>query len=161
MSSNSNYCLEPLNPNIVDNSTLIKSTFHKDHNVYTHLGCVLLRCIIGLTLILHISPDISSDIKRMLMLFCIIIIIIFSYKFIHNANNNIVVWKTYLRTVIAYSASLALIYKNKYDIAGTIIIIDALMGLQSRHMAFISSYINEKKEINEASSLVAKYPSNI
>jgi len=160
MSSNSNYCLEPLNPNIADNSTLMKSTFHKDHNVFTHLGCVLLRCIIGLTIALNFNSNVDIETKQYLMIFCGIIVLMFSYKFIHNANNNIVVWKTYLRTVIAYTVSLGLIYKNRYDLAGSIIIVDALMGLQSRHMAFISSYINEKKIAGEATSLVAKFPNN-
>lgn len=44
---------EPINPNIIDHTTIVKT-----HNVYTHLGCILLRCFIGTTIIL------SQDNKR-------------------------------------------------------------------------------------------------
>ena len=57
----------------------------------------------------------------------------FTYKFFKLPN----VWKVYLRTVLFYAIVFFLVtkYENKYNnVAGTLIIVDALMGLQSRHM---------------------------
>jgi Na+-transporting NADH:ubiquinone oxidoreductase subunit NqrB len=151
----SNYSLELLKSNIVDQNTIFKKTFHKDHNVYTHLGCVLLRCVIGAIIILHTK---NENTKQILMVFCMIIIIMFASKFINNSNNNIVVWKAYLRPVIAYSAALGLIYNDRYDLSGTIIIVEALMGLQSRHDSFISSYISEHPIVVGSTELTKKNP---
>ena len=129
---------EPLNPNIIDHTTIVKT-----HNVYTHLGCILLRCFIGTMIIL------SQDNKRFrnkwiqngLIIACIITMIIFTTKHVIKKNP---LWKVYLRTVIAYGITGLMIHRQKYDIAGTIIITDALLGLQSRHMAHIASYLSKK-----------------
>jgi len=129
---------EPLNPSIIDHTTIVKN-----HNVYTHLGCILLRCFIGTAIIL------SQDNKKFqnkwtqngLIIACIITMIVFTTKHFTKKNP---LWKVYLRTVIAYGLTALMIHKNKYDIAGTIIITDALLGLQSRHMAHIASYLSQK-----------------
>ena len=67
--------------------------------------------------------------------------IIFTTKHVIKKNP---LWKVYLRTVIAYGITGLMIHQQKYDIAGTIIITDALLGLQSRHMAHIASYLSKK-----------------
>lgn len=105
-----------------DNTTIIKN-----HTLKTHIFCILLRIIIGL---LIITNNLSKLVIQILSLF---VVIMFFYKFIKLP----IVWKVYLRTVIAYAIVLFLVtkYNDKYNnVAGTIIIIDALMGLQSRHI---------------------------
>jgi hypothetical protein len=142
MSADTNYWLEPLDPNVIDYGTL-----SSNHNVYTHLGCVVLRCIIGGLIIFSQSYG-NKKIKSMWIVLCAIVVIIFTSKYIAFSASNKVVWKTYLRTIITYSIAGACIYVNKYDHAGLLVIVDALMGLQSRHMAFIASNIcamNTKK----------------
>jgi hypothetical protein len=105
-----------------DNTTIVKN-----HTLKTHMFCILLRIIIGLMII---TDNLSKSIIQLLSLF---VIITFSYKFFKLLD----IWKVYLRTVLAYSIVLFLVtkYNNKYNnIAGTIIIVDSLMGLQSRHI---------------------------
>lgn len=108
--------------NLRDNTTIVKN-----HSIKTHIFCILLRIIIGLLIITNSMP------KNVIQIICIIIILMFSYKFVAVPN----VWKVYLRTIISYAVVLFLItkYDDKYNsVAGTIIIMDSLMGLQSRHI---------------------------
>jgi hypothetical protein len=68
-----------------------------------------------------------------ILIICLSVVSIFTYKYIILPN----VWKVYLRTVIVYLlVGLSnLVYKDKYSsVNGTLIIVDALMGLQSRHI---------------------------
>lgn len=105
-----------------DNTTIIKN-----HTLKTHIFCILLRIIIGL---LIITDKIS---KNIIQLLCLFIILTFTYKFF-KINH---IWKVYLRTVLSYAIVLFITtkYDNKYNsVSGTIIIIDSLMGLQSRHI---------------------------
>jgi hypothetical protein len=57
-----------------------------------------------------------------------------------------VVWKVYLRTIIIYAIVGISIYHDKYNQAGLLVMVDAVMGLQSRHMAFIASHIAEMNQ---------------
>jgi hypothetical protein len=105
-----------------DNTTIVKN-----HSLKTHIFCILLRISIGL---LIITDKISKNIIQLLSLF---VVLMFAYKFFKLPN----VWKVYMRTVLFYTIVLFLVtkYDNKYNnIAGTLIIVDALMGLQSRHI---------------------------
>lgn len=105
-----------------DNTTIIKN-----HTLKTHIFCILLRIIIGLLIITNKLPI------KLIQILCIFIIITFTYKFFKLEH----IWKVYLRTVLSYSIVLFLVskYDNQYNnVAGTIIIIDSLMGLQSRHI---------------------------
>ncbi len=151
-----NYCLEPLHSSIIDNNTLIKKSFNKDHNIFTHLGCVILRSIIGIIFILLSSNLRFKDFKNGILLLFFIIIIIFSSKFINNCKSQVIVWKDYLRPVLVYITASLLVYNEKYEIAGLLIIIEALMGLESRHNAFICSYVNSR--IDKFSNEPPTYP---
>ena len=105
-----------------DNTTIVKN-----HTLKTHIFCILLRIVLGL---LIISNKISLNIIQILSLF---VVITFTYKFFKLSH----IWKVYMRTVLSYAIVLFLVayYKDKYlNVAGTIIIVDALMGLQSRHI---------------------------
>lgn len=105
-----------------DNTTIIKN-----HTLKTYIFCVLLRIILGLFII---TNKISV---RLISIICIFIILTFLNKYF-KLNK---VWKVYLRTVLVYSIVLLLTikYDNQYNhVSGILIITDALMGLQSRHI---------------------------
>ena len=105
-----------------DNTTLIKN-----HPMRNHLFCVALRSTLG---ILVISDKINN---KILLLFSILVVVMFLNKFFKLPN----VWKVYMRTVLVYFIIFILAFKfgDKYNtVSGTLIIIDALMGLQSRHI---------------------------
>jgi TRAP-type C4-dicarboxylate transport system permease large subunit len=118
-----------------DNTTIVKN-----HTLKTHIFCILLRIIIGLLVISNNIP------KKILQILCIFIIITFTYKFFKLTH----IWKVYLRTVLSYSIVLFLIskYDNTYNsVAGSIIIVDSLMGLQSRHIFEQIGYVLTKSKI--------------
>lgn len=105
-----------------DNTTIVKN-----HTLKTHIFCILLRISIGLLLITNNIP------KNIIQILSLFVIITFTYKFFKIEH----IWKVYLRTVLSYAIVLFLVTKYNdryYNVAGTIIIIDALMGLQSRHI---------------------------
>ena len=105
-----------------DNTTIVKN-----HTLKTHIFCILLRISIGLLLITNNIP------KNIIQILSLFVIITFTYKFFKIEH----IWKVYLRTVLSYAVVLFLVTKYNdryYNVAGTIIIIDALMGLQSRHI---------------------------
>jgi hypothetical protein len=112
----------PLPDRLVDHNTIVKN-----HDVKDHLVSVIARIILG---ILIINGDLSRD---FIIPFCIIVVIIFSYKYVYNPGT----WKVYLRTVLSYSTMGILQYlqvDNANTATGTIAILDALMGLQSRYV---------------------------
>lgn len=130
---------EPLNPIIIEERNNIKN-----HNVYTHLACVVLRCFIGTMIILSQNYKYFQNNKKFeigLLISCAFIIVFFMSRYLTRSHPT---WWVPLRTGVAYSLIALMVHKNKYDIAGTIVIADALMGLQSRHMAHIASYLSKK-----------------
>ena len=103
------------------------TTIVKNHTLKTYIFCVLLRITFGLFIITNNIP------KNILIIICLLIIVTFSYKFIKLKK----VWKVYLRTILVYIIVLFLTlkYNQQYNqVSGILIIIDALMGLQSRHI---------------------------
>lgn len=104
-----------------DNSLIIKDYSHN-----AHLGCVLLRMTIGSLIILNKIPS------NYILILSLFVIIDKSIRFFKLPN----VWKVYSRPVLIYTFVLIFtyLYKEKYNhLSGTLIIVDALMGLQSRH----------------------------
>lgn len=69
--------------------------------------------------------------RDVLIILSLIIVILFIYKFQTNSKT----WKVYLRTVASYSTIAYLLSIQKNKEAGIIAIVDALLGLQSRHTA--------------------------
>ena len=116
---------EPIADAIVDKSLIL----YPNHTIFTHLGCVALRCTLGVVLM---HPQLCRQKRIAFMLLIGVVILIFGYKYI---KQNAVVWKTYPRMLIAYSIALHLLYTGRPQYAGLLIIVDALMGVQSRHMA--------------------------
>lgn len=108
-------------PEIFKDTTIVKK-----HTQYTHLVCVLIRMTLGSLIILNKIPS------TLILLLSLFIIIVFLNKFFKLKN----VWKVYMRTVLTYIFVLLFtyFYKDKYyNLSGLLIIVDALMGLQSRH----------------------------
>ncbi len=135
------YWDEPIHQSLLDPTTIVKH-----HTVYTHLGCVLLRCAIGLILILAQSKlvdESKTGIKYLLLVFCALVVVLFGSKYIKLIRTDIVVWKAYVRTIVAYIFAGGLIYNNRYDSAGIIMIADALMGAQSRHVSHTMTYLRD------------------
>ncbi len=150
--SQAKYRAEPLDPVVIDPYTI-----RHDHTVYTHLGCVLLRCAIGGAMIAsHTLADKWPRVERtmfcMWIVLCLGVVIMFAARFAKYSAMDQIVWKVYLRTVVAYATAGTLIYNNKYEYAGLLVIVDALMGLQSRHMAFVSTYIKDMAQDKKTNS---------
>jgi hypothetical protein len=109
-------------PEIYKDNTTLK----KNHTQYTHLVCILIRITLGSLIILGKIPS------TIILLLSLFVIIVFLNKFFKLQN----VWKVYMRTVLVYLFVLifTFLYKEKYNnLSGLLIIVDALMGLQSRH----------------------------
>ena len=104
-----------------------KTTIVYPHSLKTHIWCILLRCLIGFGIITNKIPTL------VILLLSLFIAIGFTFKYFKLPN----VWKVYERTVLVYSIVflLTVVYKEKYNwLSGTLIIVDALMGMQSRHI---------------------------
>ena len=122
---------------LIDLTTVFEK-HNKRHTLYTHLGCILLRIILGLLIYYKVKGFKSYTFVSIL---CILVITFFGNKVFNTQNKT---WKVYIRTILFYSISLIInstdyhilnIYnKQSRNITGIIIIIDALMGLQSRHI---------------------------
>lgn len=73
------------------------------------------------------------------MIFIIIIsLLVFGIKYIRfQVIKDTPLWKSYLRMIIAYSTALCLLTMKQDQFAGIVVIADALMGINSRHMASV------------------------
>jgi hypothetical protein len=114
-----------------DNTTIVKN-----HPMRNHVGCVIIRIGLGILVLNNTIPT------KILAILCLFIVATFGNKFYKLQN----VWKVYIRTVLVYATIglLILLYDNKYtSLYGTLIIVDALMGLQSRHIFERLSLINK------------------
>ncbi len=122
---------------LIDVHTIFEKNGLK-HDFKTHLGCVLFRTSLGLSIYYKIGIF-----KRynLIMLICILVLIMFSYK-MYITNN--ATWKVYTRTLLFYSLGIIINTLDKYkykiynkqprNLTGLFIIFDAIMGLQSRHI---------------------------
>jgi len=102
---------------------------------YVYIFCIFLRFILGY---LILNKKINNIFIYLLSAF---VILIFSNKRNKFIKNNIKTWKLYGRTIGAYSLLIIFTYFNinlkqkDYNIGGLIIIIDALLGVESRYIA--------------------------
>lgn len=135
---------DPIADELLD-KTLIR---YPNHTVYTHLGCVLLRSVIGLLLISSpfTNPKHQKGLRWVIILLMTASILYFGQKYIFNVvAKDITLWKSYPRMLVAYSTALVLIYNKQDHLAGMTIIMDALMGMNSRHTASVVSCGYSKK----------------
>lgn len=124
---------EQLADNIVDHTTKIPN-----HPMMHHLECILLRCTIAFILVIFHD---HKYVKYAGLILCILVIILFGSKYLSFYKNDIITWKHYPTTIIAYVCASVFIALNKQELAGLLIIADALAASRMRHSAFISSYL--------------------
>lgn len=106
------------------------TTRYKKHTWFTHLFCVLLRLILAF-IILSAGNKMSVQKKGIMLTIFMMAVILFGYKFIYVSDT----WKPYLRATLSYILVTLFLYFDKYDAAGLMVIVDALMGVQARHNA--------------------------
>lgn len=111
-------------PELADKTTVYYKTFNKPQPWYNHLMCVIFRIIIGLIIL-----NIDTITNESILAYTTVIILIFFSKFVFSPPS----WKVYLRTVLLYIIILVN-YKNKNfkSIAAAMVMLDGIMGLQSR-----------------------------
>lgn len=137
-----------LPPSLRDTHTIIAK-----HSASAHYGCVALRCFLGLCIVLwwnHEPICIHSKFKdfkskyvcvlQMITISLMILgVVFFSYKHAIVGRS----WKVYPRTIAVLVMAIVLLYRKEPTVAGTLLIVDALMGLQSRHtMAVLAPLLN-------------------
>ncbi len=125
-------------PERLNDLTTVFEKNKKHHTTLTHLGCVLLRILLGLLIYFKVK-----FFKNPIFLFILytIIISLFSYKLVITKNQT---WKVYLRTILLYLINIIINLLDKYkykiydnqirNVSGLLIILDGIMGLQSRHI---------------------------
>jgi len=123
---------EPIADIVVDKTTKL----YPNHTIYTHLGCVLLRTCIGLVLI---NSNLGHAHPTYFIYMFIAVLLMFSVKYVTTNN----VWKFYPRPLIAYASALVSVSMGHPVQAGMLVVVDALMGLQSRHSAHTATVISK------------------
>jgi hypothetical protein len=117
---------QDLVPALVDTTTVYFKKNNKGHPWYTYIWCTILRITIGLILLHLQSNQINNN---YLAVYAFAVAFAFFSKFLTVSPT----WKVYMRTVLCYTIIVASRnHPNFKDIAGSIMIIDAIMGLQSR-----------------------------
>jgi hypothetical protein len=113
------------------------TTIVKNHNIGTHMVCLLIRTFIAIMIMNGVMPLIYIKIL------CGLVIWVFGMKYFKLD----MVWKVYLRTVFTYGVVLLLscMYGNKFRVVcGSLIIGDVLLSIQSRHIFERISYLHRK-----------------
>lgn len=118
------------------------TTRYKNHTWLTHLFCVLIRLILAF-LIMSSGEKMSTEKKGIILTIFIMAIILFGYKFIYVSDT----WKPYLRATISYILVTIFVYFDKYDTAGTLLMVDTLMGVQARHNAVMIELMKSSSSI--------------
>ena len=127
---------------LIDRTTVLNTKFYPNktvqHPFLTYMGCLMLRFTIATLILSGLIPT------NWILGFSILVVIMFGSKWINNDGT----WKNYYRTVALYSIITLLIILNKYTfmeiksikvISGLLIILDAIMGQQTRYIA--STYL--------------------
>jgi hypothetical protein len=110
------------------------TTIYKNHSIRTHIFCLLFRALLG---IMVINGTLS---RNMIYILTIFVILFFGRRYTQLPR----VWKVYPRVIFTYSIVLALtyFYGDKYrHVSGTLMIVDAMLSLQSRHIFERLSYL--------------------
>lgn len=131
---------EPIADELEDKSLLL----YPHHTVFTHMGCVLIRSMIGITLM---SRNLNDSTRSRIMFVMIMALIIFGSKYVFSVYmNDVVLWKSYPRMLVAYTIALYLVCRRQENLAGLIIVVDAIIAVQSRHTSSVLSYGMKKKK---------------
>lgn len=121
-------------PNELIDKTLVSGKYAS----YVYIFCIFLRFILGYLIL-------TKKINNMcIYLLAVFVILNFSIKRNEFIKTNTKTWKIYGRTIGAYSLLILTTYfidiqndlkQKEYNIGGLIIIIDALLGIESRYIA--------------------------
>lgn len=103
-------------------------TATKNHSSAVYIFCIIIRIIFGVLVYYNKIPTYITYPTS------IFLISAFTFKYIRNTQNDTVMWKNYIRCIINYSLVVVFTRFNTgiTNTGGLIIIIDALMGQQSR-----------------------------
>lgn len=124
--------MEPISSKLLDDSLVFKH-----HNGITYIPCILLRTAIGTSLL---APKVSIRHRRIISIILLVAIVIFASKYIFQVLiRKKVLWKNYPRFVLTALVSLFLLNTGRESFAGILLIVDAMMGSDSRHVAYIVS----------------------
>lgn len=122
---------------LIDLTTIFAKN-NKRHNLYTYIWCILFRIILGLLIYYKIS--IFKKYYSVLILYLIILLISITKLYITKNHT----WKIYTRTILIFIINIIINSLDKYNyklfnsqprnITGILVILDALMGIQSYHI---------------------------
>lgn len=107
----------------------------RSHSIYGHTACAISRIALGTLLVLR-GSQMQKKSKLGCAVLLIVVLLLFVVKYLSVLATDTLVWKVYLRMILAYSASLILLINEKIEHAGLVIIADALMGIQSRQVTY-------------------------
>ena len=108
---------------------------YPNHTMLTHLGCVLIRTCMGVALT---NPTLSHKARTRIIFIMLMAIFVFGMKYINKIvlEGNLM-WKFYPRMIAIYSVALYLILKKRESLAGILVIVDAMIGFQTRHTSSV------------------------
>ncbi len=133
---------EPIDDDIVDKTTAL----YPNHSLYTHMFCIGIRVLSGVALFNTKTAPNANDCmvlarskqkqKKVAIFLIVMVLLFFGFKFFNiMVSGTNLIWKTYLRMLVGYVAVLYFVSKNRTDLAGLLMISDAMMAIQSRHLA--------------------------
>lgn len=115
-------------PHLADTTTLLKN-----HSAYSHFQSALIRCLLGLYVLLKYNGRLWE--RLVLTSLFGILLVFFTYKYMTLKKT----WKVYARVMLTLSLSLLLLWIARKEtvqvVVGTLFFVDAMMGIQSRHTA--------------------------
>lgn len=115
-------------PSLVDNTTLLKN-----HSVYSHYQSALFRCLLGLYVLLKYEERVWERIVLTSVLGSLLVFFVYKYVVMKKT------WKVYARVILTLTLCILLLWIAKKDtvkvVVGTLLFVDAMMGIQSRHTA--------------------------
>lgn len=127
----SKFRLGPMPENLEDKSLIM----YPNHTQFTHMGCVLIRVVMGLLL----ASNICQKTRTTIIFIMTMVLIAFAIKYLNVFSEDLTLWKFYPRMLVAYSSALYLLHQKKDGLAGIVIIADALIGFQSRYTTSLLS----------------------
>jgi hypothetical protein len=89
--------------------------------LYRYLGCIIIRVLMALSVYFEIVDN------KYIKIIAALAVLVFGLKYYFYPN----IWKNYLRVVITY---LIVLFVEDKTVRSILIIMDSLMGLQSRHI---------------------------
>lgn len=120
--------LEP----IVDRNQDHTLSNYPHHNVFTHLGCVILRIIIGMIIV---NTELTTNQKNSVSVMFFVFALVFLIKYIKVKESPL--WKSYIRSITSYTVCGILSAFGKTELAGMLFISDSIFSIQARHTASI------------------------